>query len=158
MKHVLIVATVVAAAISVGAPSAAVAGTPCLPKQTKISGQSAIVNCGPATATVRYKGKTYKFKSGVCLRTGTTITMDLGTNFIGDNNHGYAHFSLTMLSKTTAPVLATNGKLVINGTAKLSGLTATGTFTGTNTVIKGTSVTTAPMSGSWNCGGTVYKF
>jgi hypothetical protein len=157
VKHVLIAATIATAVVAWGVPAAASASSPCAAKETKINGQTAIVNCGPATATLRYKGKTYKFKSGTCLSTAGTITLDLGTNFLGDNNHGYAHFSLTMLSVTTAPVLATSGKLTINGSAKLSSRGATGTFKGLNTVIHGTSITTAPLSGSWHCG-QVYKF
>ena len=42
-------------------------------------------------------------------------------------------------------------------TVKLSSRGASGTFTGTNTVVTGTKVSEAPMSGSWRCG-TVYAF
>jgi hypothetical protein len=147
---------VTATAISAGPASSAVAGK-CLPKEIKIQGHSAIANCGPATATIRYKGATYRFKDGTCLKVAGTITLDLGTNVIGDNNLGLAHFSLTMLSIATAPVLATQGKLVINGGGKLSSRGASGTFTGTNTIVKGTKLSEAPFSGSWHCG-TVYAF
>ena len=83
--------------------------------------------------------------------------LDLGTNVLGDDNYGISHFSLTMLSIATAPVLATQGKLVINGSGKLSSRGASGTFSGTNTIVKGTKVSEAPFSGSWHCG-TVYAF
>lgn len=158
MKLALIAVTVTAAAVASATPSSTLAASPCLPKQTKIQGEAAIVDCGPATATLRYKGRTYTFKSGACLRTGKTIVLDLGTNFLGSNNHGYAHFSLTMLSTTTAPLLADSGKLVINGSARLSGLGASGTFKGANTIVHGTtSITTVPFSGSWHCG-SIYQF
>jgi hypothetical protein len=148
-----------AAAVTAVPASAAVAGK-CLAKEVKVQGRSAIANCGSATATLRYKGATYRFKNGTCLKVAGTITLDLGTNVVGSdskNNYGMSHFSLTMLSVSTAPVLATSGKLVINGSAKLSSRSAGGTFTGTNTIVNGTKLSEAPFSGSWHCG-TVYAF
>jgi hypothetical protein len=157
VKHLLIAGTIIVATAAWATPSGATQSGRCFAKESKINGQMAIVNCGPATATIRYKGKTYKFKSGDCLTTGGAITVDLGTNFVGDDNHGYAHFSLTMISASFAPVLATSGKLVINGNAKLSSRGAKGTFTGTTTIVHGGKISEAPLSGSWNCG-AVYKF
>jgi hypothetical protein len=146
-----------AAAVTAVPASSAVAGK-CLPKEVKVQGHSAIANCGPATATIRYKGATYRFKNGSCLKVAGTITLDLGTNVLGnDKNLGLSHFSLTMLSISTAPILATSGKLVINGGGKLSSRGAAGTFTGTNTIVNGTKLSEAPFSGSWHCG-TVYAF
>jgi hypothetical protein len=157
VKHLLIAGTIIVATAAWATPAGATRSGRCFAKESKINGRAAIVNCGPATATIRYKGKTYKFKSGDCLSTAGTITVDLGTNFVGDDNHGYAHFSLTMISAASAPVLATSGKLVINGNARLSSRGSKGTFTGTNTIVHAGKISAAPLSGSWNCG-TVYKF
>jgi opacity protein-like surface antigen len=144
------------AAVSAAPATSAVTGK-CLPKEVKVKGHSAIANCGAATATLHYKGATYRFKNGTCLKTAGTITLDLGTHMVGDDNLGLAHFSLTMLSTATAPILATSGKLVINGTAKLSSRGASGTFTGTSTVVKGMKISETPLSGTWHCG-AVYAF
>ena len=149
-----------AAAVTAVPASSAVAGK-CLPKEVKIQGHSAIASCGSATATIRYQGATYRFKNGTCLKSaGGTIMLDLGMNVIGSgskNNFGVSRFSLMLLDLSSAPVSADSGKVVINGTVKLSSRGASGTFTGTNTVVKGTKVSEAPMSGSWHCG-TVYAF
>jgi len=107
------------AAVSAAPATSAVAGK-CLPKEIKIKGHTAIADCGSATAILRYKGATYRFKNGTCLKSAGAITLDLGTSLVGDDNLGLSHFSLTMLSTSTAPLLATSGKLTINATAKLS--------------------------------------
>jgi hypothetical protein len=146
------------AAVSAGPASSAEAGK-CLPKEVKVKGRTAIADCGSATATLRYKGATYRFKNGTCLKSAGTVALDLGTNVVGgdDSNLGLAHFSITLLSATTAPVLATSGKLVINGSAKPSSRGASGSFAGMNTVVKGMKITETPFSGSWHCG-AVYAF
>jgi hypothetical protein len=155
----LATAAALAAALAAltAAPASSAVAAKCLPKEVKIHGRTAIANCGAATASVRYKGTTYRFKNGTCLKVAGTIMLDLGTNVVGDDNLGLAHFSLTMLSTSTAPLLATSGKLAINGSAKLSSRGASGTFTGTNTVVKGAKISETPLSGTWHCG-TVYAF
>jgi len=55
------------AAVSAAPATSAVAGK-CLPKEIKIKGHTAIADCGSATAILRYKGATYRFKNGTCLK------------------------------------------------------------------------------------------
>ena len=90
MKAILIASiaaltTAAFAAAASGAPSSA-AGR-CYAKEAKIRGKSVIVNCGPASASSRFAGKTYSFKGGTCLRTGQSVMLDLGTALV-DDSHG----------------------------------------------------------------------
>jgi hypothetical protein len=161
MRTKLAAAVVVTAALTAvtAAPVPAAPTGRCFAKQITIKGHSAIASCGPATATVVYKGRRYRFKSGSCLKvagSGGAIMLDLGTNVLGSDQMGLPHFSLTMLS-SFAPVLASSGTLSINGNAKLSGRGVSGTFKGTNTIVKGGKISEAPFSGSWKCG-TIYAF
>ena len=143
-----------------GAPTAA-AGH-CLSKTETIKGKSVIVNCGPASATLRYKGKTYRFKPGTCLRTGSSVMLDLGISLVSgaQGNGGFAYMSITMLSKKLpAQIQADHGKLSIGGSAKFSGIAVKGTFSGTVGSFGGVSTgKSVPFTGSWNCGGPIQKF
>jgi hypothetical protein len=42
----------------------------CTPRHTTVRGHPAVVECGPATATVRYAGKTFTFSGGTCSKVG----------------------------------------------------------------------------------------
>ena len=155
---ILVFATVALA--TAGGAASSTAGR-CDAKEATIKGKSVIVSCGPASGTVRYKGKTYRFKSGTCLRTAGSVTLDLGTSLVSDakGNGGFAHMSITMLSNTLPlQVLADDGSLSIDGSAKFSGIALKGTFTGTVGSFGGVGVgKQVPFSGTWNCGGAIYK-
>jgi hypothetical protein len=154
MKMFVATAAAVAAAAIVVPASNAASGR-CLPKSETIKGKSVIVSCGSATATITYKGKTYKFSQGQCVSEGKSITLDLGTQLVvpAANNGGFTYFSMTILSsKLPAGIAANQGSLNINGSAKFTG-TKKGTFSGTNAVSK-----LVPFKGTYNCGGTIYPF
>ena len=51
----------------------------CLPKTTTIGGKHAVVFCGPAKVTARAAGKTFSFKSGSCVRQGSSFFLQMGT-------------------------------------------------------------------------------
>jgi hypothetical protein len=59
------VSTAIATAIL--APAASAAGG-CPTKLALVKGNPFEISCGPASAKVHYKGKTYSFKSGTCFR------------------------------------------------------------------------------------------
>jgi hypothetical protein len=62
----------------------------CTVKHTTIGGHSAVVECGPAKATVRYGGKTFKFSGGTCKRTSAPFPAVAFTLYIGTRVTGAA--------------------------------------------------------------------
>jgi hypothetical protein len=166
MRGILIAAVVVSTALSAATADAGAApaggGGRCFSKTETLKGKSVIVDCGPASASLRFKGKTYRFKPGTCLRTGSSVTLDLGISLVDGaaGNGGFAHMNITMLLKTLpAQVQADDGKLSIVGSAKFSGIAVKGTFSGTVGSFGGVSAgKRVPFSGSWNCGGPIQKF
>ena len=161
MRTVLVASIV---ALAAGAASGAPAATTghCYSKSETLKGKSVIVDCGPASAKLHFKGKTYTFKPGTCLRTGSSVTLDLGISLVGNakGNAGFAHMNITMLSNTLpAQIQADDGKLSIGGSAKFTGIGVKGTFSGTVGSFGGvTSGKPATFTGSWNCGGPIQKF
>jgi len=154
MKMFVATAAAVAAAAIVVPASNAASGR-CLSKSETIKGKSVIVSCGTATATITYKGKTYKFSQGQCVSEGKSITLDLGTQLVitAANNGGFTYFSMTILSSTLpAGILAHQGSLNLGGSAKFTG-TKNGTFSGTTASTKPVQFT-----GTYNCGGAIYPF
>jgi hypothetical protein len=161
MKIFVAAAAAVAAATIVVPASNAASGR-CYAKQATIKGKPVIVNCGSATATISFKGKTYKFSQGQCVSEGKSITLDLGTSLVATaaNNGGFTYFSMTILSsKLPAQIVANQGSLNINGSAKFAG-TKKGTFSGTNASFGSVSGSKKPVpfTGTYNCGGTIYPF
>ena len=158
MKHVLIATTVLVAATvaatTAGAAASKTAGA-CYSKNATIHGKAVIVACGPATAKLHYKGKSYSFKGGTCFRSGGAVTLDLGTSLVSgaQGNGGFTEFNIMLLPTRThiAQLGADDGKLHLNGSATYSKIAVTGTF-------KGTDASNVPLNGSWNCGGAIYKF
>lgn len=157
MKHVLIATTILAAAAAATAGSAASAAAgACYAKEETIKGKAVIVACGPASATLH---KTYTFKSGTCFRSAAGVVLDLGTSLANGakGNGGFTDFGLTLLpspASGTAQITADDGTLHLTAfSATNSKIALTGTFKGTNDASNG-----VPFTGSWNCGGAIYKF
>jgi hypothetical protein len=157
MKHVLIATTILAAAAAATAGSAASAAAgACYAKEETIKGKAVIVACGPASATLH---KTYTFKSGTCFRSAAGVVLDLGTSLANGakGNGGFTDFGLTLLpspASGTAQITADDGTLHLTAfSATNSKIAVTGTFKGTNDASNG-----VPFTGSWNCGGAIYKF
>lgn len=126
---------------------------------TKTAGKTTVANCGPATATLKYKGKTYTFKNGYCETSkaaGGALMLDLGTLVLdAKGNAGKSYFSLgvTKVGKRLNNGVITeadqSGKEILSEViVKPKGTVAGATFTQYGTV---------PVSGSWNCHGVVYK-
>ena len=155
-------ATVVCVATATASGSSSLAAGHCNSTFQKIKGKSVIVDCGPATGTLRFKGKTYRFKPGTCLREGSSVTLDLGISLVNNakGNGGFAHMNITMLSnKLPVQINADDDKLSLVGSGKFSGIAVKGTFSGTVGSFGGVELgKPVAFSGSWNCGGPIQRF
>jgi hypothetical protein len=141
-------------ATAASATHASLAG--CTPKITKIKGHTAVVNCGPATATLHVGGKTYTFKNGTCaIQANGLPLVQLGTGVVGvKNNDGYPLFQLEGLTKDDTTVSANSGSF------RLSALVGKATGNGKHgkIVFSGhTGDNSVSFSGSVNCHGVVRK-
>lgn len=134
--------------------SAAAGAPPCEPKITKIDGHRAVVNCGPATMTVRLHGHTYTFHDGFCLLSRGVFELSLGTTVPGlRGNAGKPDVTIEVLKSGTASLYGPDygGKQLLSDTlihASNSGR-ATGTFK--------SAMPSVSVSGSWNCHGVIFK-
>lgn len=153
---VVVTVMVLAFTESIGAAAPA-RSAHCFATQEKLQGKQVIVNCGPASARLTVGGKTYRFKKGTCLRSGTSVTLDLGTSLAyptGDGNGGFVDLSIMMLTNKLAQLTVDDGKLSgSSALTKFSGIATKGTFAGS---LSGSS--RKSFTGSWNCGGPIEKF
>jgi hypothetical protein len=158
-----VVSALATGALAVGGASAAGAGAgapPCLPKQTTIQKQTAYLECGPATVTLRTGGKTYAFRNGLCEQSksaGTALQLTLGVviEAAPKGNAGQPHFSMLVTKGgTLASIFSASfgGKHVLGDSLiSVEGkLPAAGTFSGQD------PIGNASFTGSWNCHGVVW--
>jgi hypothetical protein len=149
------VAVTVPVATTIAAPAASAAGG-CQTKLALDKGQPVEISCGPASAKLHFKGKTYSFKSGTCRSDNSGGqkggTLSLGKNVDEKGNLGLVGMSIAFTGNgmDSAVVTANQKKDYINDGA------ATATKFGTRGTIKGTS-SGAPYTVSWNCGGAPAK-
>ena len=138
----------VAAVTGTAAGASALHAAGCATRIETIKGQQVSVNCGPATAQLRYKGGAYSFKDGTCFRAvGPSIKLYLGKQLFASSkggNTGFSELDLTMLTGGAMNVEISVGKLDVGEAATYSG-SVRGTFKGID----------SPLSGSWNCGGPI---
>jgi hypothetical protein len=150
------VPTLASAAVP-AAPSGTAA--PCTPSTSKIGGGPATTYCGPATATLKVKGKTYRFKGGYCqtlpalgnetdITLGTFLkgrggsgTIDNGKNPYFRLDLGPGQSSLLALTYFGGTLLPATGPVGWHGSA-----TSKGTF-------KSLSAVPARFSGTFDCHG-----
>jgi hypothetical protein len=111
-----------------------------------LMGKQVVVNCGPATATVHYKGTTYTFRNGTCFRYLGSFKLNLGSSLLvpAGGNGGYASMTITAAPNGHAEVAMGVGKILIYATTRFSGARVKGTFTSLTAGV--------PLTGSWNCG------
>jgi hypothetical protein len=128
-----------AVVMTVAAPAAGASGG-CQTKLSLVKGQPVETSCGPATAKLHFKGKTYSFKPGTCRQVDSGGknggTLSLGKNANAKRNLGLVGMSIAFSGNPTgdATVTANQGKVYISdGEA-----TATPKF-GSSGTIKGTS-------------------
>jgi hypothetical protein len=163
MKNIsLAAATLSATAVVVLTGSstlASAASAPCTAKPVTINGAAGLALCGPATATLTVKGKTYNFRNGFCaepITNSDSFQLTLGVDvpaFGGPNNNGdKPGFSLDIAKSQTSAAVAFawfgGHELVkqVQVTLKSKALPE-GTFKGK----------TSAFSGTWNCHGVIYK-
>jgi hypothetical protein len=150
-----------ATAVALASPVASAAGG-CLAKEATIHGKAVIVNCGPATVKLHYRGKNYSFKGGTCTRSSGSVLIYVGTSLVNNSkgNGGFSDADLTMLSnKIPMQFDAADGSMSVGGSAKFSGIATKGTFSGTVGSFGGVSSgKKGVFNGSWNCGGPIVKF
>ncbi len=147
-----------------GAPATSAAGCgsgfgPTKYSTTKtIKGKAVVVNCGPATAKLHYKGKTYTFKPGTCFHYLGSFKLNLGRSLLvpvkvkggySNSKGGYWNMSITAAPNGGAEVGAAYGKISLYIATKWSGTAGKGTF---SSITNGVTAT-----GSWNCGGPIQK-
>jgi hypothetical protein len=143
--------------VAIAAAPAASASAACQPKLFKLKGQPVTAACGPATAKLHFKGKSYSFKAGTCTSVVSAGqkggTLNLGKNVDVPRNLGLVGMQIAFTGNPTGSVLliANVGKVYINDGAA----TATPKF-GSRGTIKGTS-DGVPYTVSWNCGGAIAK-
>jgi hypothetical protein len=165
----ILISTCIAAACVLGAAATSSArttsgGLPCTPKETKSKGMTTVANCGPATATLKLKGKTYSFKNGYCSQSKSAsgaLQLDLGTlvlkgvhNVKGDAGHAYFAMLLTRFGgKVSGSVFEADfgGKQILGDTlVDAKGFPKQGTLTSQFSV-------NGSFTGSWNCHGVVVQ-
>ena len=127
------------------APVALTAATPvasasalCQPKLSTLKGQPVTASCGPATAKLHFKGKSYSFKSGTCASIVSAGqkggTLSLGKNVDFTRNLGLVGMQIAFSGNTTGSVflIASVGKVYINDGAA-------------------TATPSPPVSSAWAC-------
>jgi hypothetical protein len=149
MKGALVTAAAAAfGVVAVIGPTPAEAA--CKPATNTIKGHQAYVYCGPAAASLRIGGKSYDFKGGTCIWSGSTLILDVGTQVNGvptsANNEGEPLLGLNGSGLATA--YAFSGRLHLG--MSIVKLTlhghSSGTFTGREPV-----GATLRFSGAFHC-------
>jgi hypothetical protein len=132
---------------------------PCTPKIATIAGHKGVVNCGPATATLRMGSRSYTFRNRI-LRAehpaGSAPELELGTTLVGVKGNARRP-DLTMLIEArvhSGSIFHADygGKRILGDSlidAK-GNLPSKGTFTGTEAI-------GPKFSGSWDCHGVIWK-
>lgn len=98
--------------------------TACATRVETIRGKRVTVNCGPATAVLHYKGKTYSLRNGTCIRAvGPSIKLYLGSELFDTTkgNIGFSELDLTMLAGGAMNVTIAVGKLTVAEAATYRG-------------------------------------
>jgi hypothetical protein len=158
MKLVLATAVIASSVAMTGTAVAGSAAPPCTPKITKIGGKPAVVNCGPATATVKIGGRTYNFKDGFYERSPANkeaLNLTLGTAVETAKPGSAPYFDITVSTPVIAAVNADYGgkTIVLDSIVSVKGkIPSNGTFA--QTILGGGG--TPQFTGTWNCHGVIY--
>jgi hypothetical protein len=156
----LIALPLVTSTAAVAAPrSHGAAAKPCQATIVTVRGHIGMKFCGPATAKVTVRGHTYSFTGGFCAADvdhKLALQLSLGWDIpavSGKPNLGKPLFDLGLPTSHETGTLRT---LDVGGAKVLANDTAIqGVWSG-SAALKGTFHGTG-VSGSWNCGGEIYK-
>ena len=164
MRHMLVAlavglassATVIPGATAPSHLDATTGKPPCSAKFATIDGHRALLDCGPATASLRLGGKTYNFKNGHCVSgNGQYFSLNLGVAVTASGaNAGKPNLSIFAESAMFASLSASfGGRLVVSDS--IIHLQSRGLLSGTFN----SSVTVgAPFTGSWKCNGPLSAY
>jgi hypothetical protein len=159
VRGVIVVSAVLAGLVglSAGAPAATSRAT-CTPRSVTVKGKPGVVECGPATAVVKFQGKTLRYSGGTCTTAGPAFFLYIGTKVTGG---GSSHLFYVYLQKrpgtTYTPATALVGIQLDYASYRLQtgtitvkpGLTG-GTFKGQFMKFPSTKLA-GPASGSFSC-------
>jgi hypothetical protein len=153
------IAALVVSAATVGAlaTSAVPSRLACTPKVVTVKGHPGVVECGPATATVKFKGKTIRYAGGSCKKSGPLLSLYIGTHVTGGGSN---HLFYLLLEKPAGSYTPKTGLIGIQlayasyhwdtGTLKVKAGGKSGTFRGTLVKFPQTKSSGA-FSGSYSC-------
>jgi hypothetical protein len=68
----------------------------CTPGATRIAGQTVVVFCGPAKATVHFGARTIVYQGGSCEQESGMFTVNIGKTIPGKLKSPYPYFGLTV--------------------------------------------------------------
>jgi hypothetical protein len=133
-------AVIVGALVAVsGSAIASGSRAACTPKSVMVRGHPGVIECGPAKATIRFNGKTLRYKGGTCKALGATLSLYIGTHISGGSSD---HLFYMYLSKRSAATYVPSTGLIgiqlgyasyhwSSGTLKTTAGAKSGTFRGT---------------------------
>ena len=155
----MLIAALVVSAATVGAlaSSAVPYRLACTPKPVTVKGHPGVVECGPATANVKFKGKTIKYAGGTCKKIGPLLSLYIGTHVTGG---GSDHLFYMLLQKSAGNYTPKTGLIGLQlayasyhwdtGTLKVKSGGKSGTFKGTLVKFPQTK-SAGSFSGSYSC-------
>jgi hypothetical protein len=159
VRRVVAVVAVLAGAValSAGAPASTLRAA-CTPKAVTVKGKPGVVECGPATATVKFQGKTIRYSGGTCTTVGPSFSLYIGTKVTGGGSPHLFYLSLEKRPGTTyTPATALVGIQLDYASYHLQTGTLTvkpglkgGTFKGQFMKFPSTKLA-GPASGSFSC-------
>lgn len=167
MTRLVVLATLVLTAVLGGSATAPAHPVACSAGVTQLKGEDVRVFCGPARATVRFAGKTYRFTNGLCEKTPGTglgaLAVNIGIQALPPSTPRKFFYFGVALEKAKGGTYRNQAVgISVPGTRGLSPLVnrvtvsadlKRGSFTGTTTVqVKGRLLPKkVPISGSWRC-------
>jgi hypothetical protein len=161
-----LLAGVAALAVGTGGSAGAVSRSACTTGPATLRGADVSVFCGPARATVRVGGKTYRFRPGSCVKSagfkpGTKVlTVNLGTLTLPPDEPKARHFAVAVdkakggryTDQAVSWELPGQSFAVLPNTVNVSANLKQGSFRGTATrVVKGKTKSLGLATGSWRC-------
>lgn len=140
------------------APPASSSHAACTPRPTTVRGHPAVIECGPASAVVRFAGKTITYRGGTCAQQGPALSLYIGTHVTGaGSDHLFylylPHRTARSYTQATALVgiqLGYASYHMQTGVLKVTPGVTSGTFTGTLVTFPATKPA-GTFSGSFTC-------
>jgi hypothetical protein len=164
----LVPATLIAAFAAWGGVSGGAAGAPTATpgcRNINVDGATVVVYCGPASATVKMAGKTYRFSGGKCRQSVGFWTILLGRqtlppakakfpSFQGSakivktkaGTYSKGEYTLSFQLPGKDVVISAGNPYLETGSVTVSAGARKGTFTGVNAL-----QTKQKITGSWSC-------